>query len=144
MSRYERSGIRDLGFSQWHRERFDDDAKAYDVDLVGLCHRCDQPQYVIETTRSAGFKPTKWTARVALMLNVPGYLVHYVNDDDGRLAALTAHLLAPFCSRRLIGGSDAFELHLKALRATHAELWHGMSQPAPEQSLLFVNPAVWP
>ena len=80
--RWEQSGERDLGFSQWHRERFDDDCKAFDLDMVGMCHRCDQPLYAIESTRSTGFKPTKWTRRVAVILNVPAYLIRYISQTS--------------------------------------------------------------
>lgn len=39
MSRWEQTGERSLAFSQWHREKFSDDADAFDVDLMGICHQ---------------------------------------------------------------------------------------------------------
>jgi hypothetical protein len=124
MSRWEISGERDLGMSQWHREQFDHDAAAFDVDLIGMCHLCSHPLYAWECTRTSGYKQTRWLQQVCQFLNIPGYLIHYQNDTDGRVQTLTASILIPYTTQRIIGQAPDFAVHIKDLRASHCRLWH--------------------
>lgn len=83
MSRWERSGERDLTFSQWHRATFGDDGSMIDLDGLGYCDRCKAPLYVIEATRWSGRPKTATVAgRVAMLLNAPAWVVHYVRSGE--------------------------------------------------------------
>src|SRR3954471_4373732 len=84
MSLDERTGIRDLPFSRWHRTHplLGADATAIDLDLIGYCGICLAPHYVVEATRSQD-KSTSVLAAVADRLGVPGILVRYHTRPDG-------------------------------------------------------------
>jgi hypothetical protein len=144
MSNRERSGWRDLYISAFHRVRFDDDSSAFDLDLVGLCGRCVGHLYVIESTRQRVGKPTAWTERTAMRLNVPGLLVAYAVHDDWppdmvrtktsrelveNIAAIEATRVYP--DRTKIGGELDLVLYLKELRAAHKILWHERARQLP-------------
>jgi hypothetical protein len=148
--RHERSGERDLTINLWHRATFGDEAKALDLDLVGMCHRCDQPLYAWEATRSTLYKPTKWLRRITSQQNVPGYLVTYAitetekcphcgrpaaatRYDPTRLVSSSVFLEIPFQSRRLIGDLGDFERHLWDLRRSHDRLWHFVEHHSVEE-----------
>jgi hypothetical protein len=120
----ERTGVRDLAFSQWHRSVFVDEAKAFDFDLVDMCHLCNQPLFVTESVRGNGYKSTVWTQRTALGMNVPAVLVRYSCDTDGRLDGLLAILLAPGQSPVQIGDAAAFIVWASEIRRSHMKLWH--------------------
>jgi hypothetical protein len=139
--RHESSGERDLSINLWHRATFGDDAKALDVDLIGMCGRCDQPLYAYEATRSQGYKATKWLRQICLQQNVPGYLVVYSTTepercphcgrpqvstkyDPDRITRSHVSLEVPFQSRRHIGDLGDLEEHLIDLRSSHQRIWH--------------------
>lgn len=123
MSRWERSGERDLGMSQWHREQFGTDCHAFDIDLIGMCLYCAQPLYAWECTR-ADQKSTRWLEKVCAFMNIPGYLVRYSNGEDGRVESITARLVFPVVGQRVIGQAEHLALHIKDLRGSHHRLWH--------------------
>jgi hypothetical protein len=142
--RHESSGERDLTINLWHRASFGDHAKAFDIDLVGMCGRCDQTLYAYEATRSTTFKATNYLRNACMHLNVPGYLVRYgvaesspceccrrppvvTVFEPARLLWSEVSLVVPFQSPRKIGTLDDFKLHLEDLRASHERVWHAAS-----------------
>ena len=122
--RHEQSGVRDLSMNIWHRVTFDDDAKAFDVDLVDICHICAAPLYCWEATRSQQYKATSWTENVANKLNIPAYLIVYALDDPELSQDANVYLLVPCQNRCLLGKLSDLERHIKAIRLSHARLWH--------------------
>jgi hypothetical protein len=110
--------------SQWHRDVFGDECKAFDLDLVGVCGACQNPLYVWETTRAA-VKATTWTGRTAFRFNVPGFLIHYVSTD-GELKELTAYRIYPR-PQTLIGGGQDLQLLMEDIRRTHGWIFHGVA-----------------
>jgi hypothetical protein len=84
VSREERTGVRDLTYSNWHRREFDDDAAMIDLDDIEWCCRCGTVLAVIETARierttadPTRFKPALTTMKLARRLNVPGFVLKY-------------------------------------------------------------------
>ena len=91
----ERYSNRDLTINNWHWGRFGTDAHAFDVDLVGVCHRaaCREPLYVIEATSVKGEKSLRWAKTAAQAMGVPGYIVrHDAQPRSGRCPACQTHL----------------------------------------------------
>lgn len=89
----ERTGLRELTMSQWHRESFPDDAKAIDIDLDGACARCGRPLYLWEVVRGGGAKSTFYIVALARLLTppiVPVLLVRYWTCADGSLDRVCA------------------------------------------------------
>lgn len=141
MSNHERSGVRDLTISAWHRIRLGEDCKAFDLDLVGMCpdFDCAANLYVIEAAKdSERDKPTTWTCATANRLNVPGILVRYTvhvqwppevaatKTSEERVAnirTLTATRVHPE-PKTLIGGEVGLRNYLTAVRAGHSQLCH--------------------
>lgn len=123
MSRWERSGERDLAFSQWHRENFHDQADAFDVDLVGICHsyKCRTPLYKIESTRAAQ-KATTMLEGVCSVSKTPGILVQYSTNDEGELVSMVARLVWP--EKVIIGDADMLRKYLAGLRDIHDRYFH--------------------
>lgn len=128
--RYEISGERDLAFSQWHRRVFDDDAAALDIDLVGMCKRCNQPIYMIETTR-ADKKSTTWTEVIARKCQVPAFVVFYreADDETGSFSRFDAYSLH-YGARTFLGGSYELSVVLNGLRQLHDQEDHGLRRAA--------------
>lgn len=100
MTLHERTGIRKLTYSGWHRpsslSRYMPLATAktlaaIDLDFVELCPECWQPLALIETacdTASTQRKATRVTEIIASLIGVPAYLVLYTpTPDDEDIAA---------------------------------------------------------
>jgi hypothetical protein len=128
MTNVERTGERDLAFSNWHRTAFPDDCSAFDVDLIGKCATCRADLYAIESTRSKGTKYTNWLEGVASRLNVPAYLIRYTTDQPppcdlceqhppSTLLKLTAQQVWP--GRGPVIAEDAFVRLLNGIRDAH-------------------------
>ncbi len=101
MSNKERTGVRDLTYSEWHRQdnlklllrplfATDTDANwhAYecamiDLDAVEWCRKCKRPVGLVEVQRSA--KPPKdatVTRTMADMLGIPAWSISYTATSD--------------------------------------------------------------
>lgn len=134
MSRWERSGERDLSFSHWHRCTFGDDGSMIDLDGIGYCNRCKAPLYVIEATRWSGRPKTSTVAtRVAQLVNAPAWVVYYISS--GPCECGEAGVL-PSCSHGITGlyverswpaptprtavSAGSFAATLQAIRDSHA------------------------
>lgn len=93
MSQAERTGVRDLTYSRWHRVDSIGALVGYgpahrlgmiDVDCVEYCRRCNQPLALVETARDVGQarKATVVLACLAQAAGVPAYTLLYRVDDD--------------------------------------------------------------
>ena len=78
MSREERTGKRDLTFSQWHRS-LPDFCTAIDLDFLEYCQQCREPLALIEIAQGhyATPKPTTVLRMLAVKANIRAYLVMY-------------------------------------------------------------------
>lgn len=76
--RYEKTGLRDLTYSLWHR-KLGDDITMIDVDSVEYCSKCLEPLAIIETARGLENlrKNAAVSARLAERLGIPAYIVLY-------------------------------------------------------------------
>jgi hypothetical protein len=69
----------------WHRT-LDESLTYIDIDCVEYCSKCKTPLALIETVRYVGqplmSKPYTITRRLALMANLPAYVVGYSVVDE--------------------------------------------------------------
>lgn len=79
MSRWERTGKRDLAFNQWHRHALGDWASVIDIDFCEYCSRCGMPLALIEAARDISgqgyFKPCRVTRSLAELAGISAYTV---------------------------------------------------------------------
>lgn len=83
MTNRERSGIRDLAYSTWHRKALSDDASFIDIDWVEWRKSCYRTLAVYETAYDNGrndSKPYFVIQRLAKLARINGYLVLYAKD----------------------------------------------------------------
>lgn len=93
MSLRERTGVRDLSYSHWHRpgslSRFLGTRaavviNAVDIDWCEYCWSCGTPLLLIETQRSIKApKKAAVTARLAALAGLDAYSVSYSVDEAG-------------------------------------------------------------
>jgi hypothetical protein len=83
--RWELTGQRDLGFSQWHREACPDDWSIIDIDWCGFCRDCGEPLFLLELAKDSGqaHKTATATKKLAKMAGLSAYVVLYSNSQDG-------------------------------------------------------------
>lgn len=81
---YERTGIRDLAYSNWHRQACPERVCMIDVDGLEYCRRCRTPLALIETALDFGqsVKPTTALEALSRAANVPAYCVLYAKSDQ--------------------------------------------------------------
>src|SRR5262249_27104624 len=81
---YERTGIRDLAYSNWHRQFCPERVTMIDVDGLEYCRRCRSPLALIETALDVGqaVKPTTALEQLSLAANVPAFCVLYTKNDQ--------------------------------------------------------------
>lgn len=81
---YERTGIRDLAYSNWHRQACPERVSMIDVDGLEYCRRCRTPLALIETALDYGqsVKPTTALEALSLAANVPAFCVLYAKSDE--------------------------------------------------------------
>ena len=80
MTRFERTGRRDLTYSSWHRgiEPYTQSNLPYvDLDAVEYCRKCDEPLALVELAQDVGqeFKATTVMRKLAAKAGLPAYLV---------------------------------------------------------------------
>lgn len=81
MGNIERSGYRDLDFSQWHRRI--PNLKMIDLDFVQCCKICSTPLLACEITKNQNNKPTTILRKVASKMDIDGYLLRYSTRQSG-------------------------------------------------------------
>lgn len=131
MSRLERTGIRDLTFSNWHRQALPDRAHMIDVDGLHFCRRCRMPLALLETARDIGqaTKATIVLERLAAVANIPAYcLLYSVSPNTCATPRCRAkgcdHGIAEFRFRRVHPAPTEFEVRAPADVAEHLTRIH--------------------
>lgn len=121
MSRWERTGIRDLTYSRWHRS-LDDNLTAVDVDFVEYCSACGEPLALLETTRDDGrnSKPTSVLRALARRANMPAYLLFYSASPAGAVTCFRLRQVWPQWSALSSLTPGEFRAWLQRLREQHA------------------------
>lgn len=128
MSRQERTGLRDLSFSRWHRS-LPNRCSALDIDLVEYCGICSAPLALIETTAGVGFKPTTVLRALAARAGLPAYLVQVHIDEAAQIGSpgriLSCRLEQVYPSRSVLANELANVADLiTALHDDHARSRH--------------------
>lgn len=121
--RWEQSGERDLAVNDWHRHAFDDECIAFDLDLAGVCRRCYQTLYLIESTR-AEIKSTRWLHALSEQMHPspPAFLIKYASDGLGEFQQFDAFLVLSHTTRQVLaGGRVELEETLRSIRRAHAD-----------------------
>ena len=98
MSRYERTGERDLTVSAWHRS-LPDNCSAIDVDFLEYCNRCRAPLAVIELAKGHHQtpKPTTVLRHLAETAGIRAYLILYDLDAAGEYGLAPTMRVARVC-----------------------------------------------
>lgn len=115
-------GIRNMDLYQdrtvqdWHRNTFHRDCWAIDLDLMGACHSCRAPLYLIEATTNPN-KPTSILRALAQRADVPA-LVIYHRD---RLIVRGRHV---WPADMPIASEPQIRQYLTWLRESHADTEH--------------------
>lgn len=134
MSSEERSGVRSLIYSAWHREkrirRYLMPANAYrllmvDIDSCEACRWCKEPVALIETQASKKVpKQARVTAALARLAGIRAYSVSYeanATDDIVRFQVRQIHPDQPQVVEML---PAAYAYWLLALRSQHHRTAH--------------------
>lgn len=81
---FERTGIRDLAYSNWHRQFCPERVSMIDVDGLEYCRRCRMPLALIETALDYGqsFKATTALEGLAGAANIPAFCVLYTKSAE--------------------------------------------------------------
>lgn len=117
MSRYEQSGIRDLGYSGWHREQ-PDGLDMIDIDGCEYCRRCGEPLALVETVCGDGaVKVTRVMERLAARAHLPAYLVAWGRDANGLVSIVRWRVVAPI--RGPWEAGNTWSTRLLGLRSMH-------------------------
>lgn len=132
MSMHERTGLRDLLYSGWHRSG---NLRRYlgildasrvtviDIDWCEYCCRCKQPVALIETEQSSQRttpKPAVVTSELARAASLPAYSVTYTADADGTdITSFLVRQLVPVRGDVQALSPQAYALWLLGLRETH-------------------------
>lgn len=130
MSQGERTGIRDLLYSRWHRYasikrfvgiRVAAQLKVIDIDWCEACNACDMPVALIETQCSESKpKPARITTNLARLAGVPAYSVSYTRSDDGEdIELFQVQQIAPEIGDVLSMLPSVYAYWLWSLRDSH-------------------------
>ena len=144
--RYERTGIRDLAYSNWHRQYCPERVSMIDVDGLEYCRRCRMPLALIETALDFGqaVKPTTALEQLSLAANVPAYCVLYTKsgeecDFDRRRRCRRigcSHGISSFRVRRIRPNPTGFRLWTPEEFANHLIQLHDMHESIVCQAVI--------
>lgn len=108
----------DRTVQDWHRQAFDRDCWAIDLDLMGVCRSCRQPLYLIESTTNPA-KPTSILRNLGERAAVPALVVwHDTHNITG------AQQVWPHPLLRKLTEPD-LRAYLTWLRVQHGRDAHG-------------------
>lgn len=109
MADREKSGVRDLTYSHWHRidsiQRYITHKEAWhlgmiDIDDCEYCRHCYEPLALIELAQDVGqeYKPSMVTTKLAKRAGIPAFQVFYTKTEDGDISSfrLTSLLSAEY------------------------------------------------
>jgi len=104
--RWEKYGVRDLAYSNWHRT-IPHPARFIDIDHVEYCPYCNQALAYVETARDVGqaiaTKCCTVTRNAALRAGTQGYLVLYKCCLDDTLGGRLRAIYQPELKDKIIG-----------------------------------------
>ena len=125
MTRFERTGRRDLTYSSWHRgiEPYTQSDLPYvDLDAVEYCRKCDEPLALVELAQDVGqeFKATTVMRKLAAKAGLPAYLVFYKKGEDGDIVSFRVRQVRPQYTGFVEMTPDEYVSFLRSLRANHA------------------------
>ena len=101
----------DRTVQDWHRDTFGRDAWAIDLDLMGACHKCREPLYLVESTTNP-HKATTILLALSRRSRIPALVILH---DTVQIRSGT--VLTPI--RRYLGDSDQVADYLQELRSIH-------------------------
>lgn len=129
MSDLERYGVRDLTYSQWHREasmsRFLAPSIAHelamiDLDAIEYCRRCSKPLLLVELAKDVGqsFKATTVLRQLAALSGLRAVLVFWAPEasDVGHFRVKSVH---PYVGEELLFTPTQYAAFLWSFRLTH-------------------------
>jgi hypothetical protein len=129
MSQRERTGVRDMIYSRWHRPelisrylRLDQAVilDMIDIDACESCHFCKRPLALIETKESRATSTSAYiTSLLAQMAGVPGYLVFYTATDSDDISEFRVQQVAPVPGALTVVTPQAYAEWLLSLRDAH-------------------------
>lgn len=106
----------DRTVQDWHRATFPADHWAIDLDLMGACHICRDPLYLIEATTNPN-KPTTILENLARRASTVAYVI---NHQAGEVVG--GQMLFPI--RHTTPTREALERQIRSLRAWHMQQAH--------------------
>jgi hypothetical protein len=101
----EKTGIRDLGYSLWHRKSLPRYATTTDIDFVEYCPECFEPLVIIETAYGLDnldkvhTNPIPTIKKLASKALIPFYVVLYEGESEGESECPLCH--RPFARTRI-------------------------------------------
>jgi len=124
MTRWERTGKRDLTYSRWHRniEPMDRNSLPYiDIDAVEYCPICKQPLALLELAEDVGqeYKATTVLRKLAELSGLPAFLVFYRKDQSGRIVHFRLRQVSPIYKDWKSLTPNEYVAFLYYLRAEH-------------------------
>lgn len=137
MSDHERTGVRDLAFSGWHRAALSADCTAIDLDFLEYCRRCRAPLALIEIAKGHHNtpKPTTVLRHLAERAQVPAWLVLYDIDPGGPHGLSPTFRLMRIWPSRKEFGSQPQEKVVAWFEQLHGQCdCLARASPAPQRS----------
>lgn len=142
MSDEERTGKRDLTYSQWHRRSSLSEhigkvraecLHMIDVDCCEYCFACGEPIALVETQKSeSNPKPARVTSTLAKMAGIECYSVSYRVDSNDKITSFARKQLVPVETKPVEETPEQYARWLWMLRVAHEQ---ECKAPAPWQSI---------
>ena len=121
MSRYERTGERNLSVSAWHRT-LSHGCTCIDIDFLEYCQKCREPLALIETAKGHHSipKPTTVIEHLAAKAGIHAYLLLYDLKSDGSLDEMVRwNRIFPIRQRRAPMGWDQVAEEIESIHKRH-------------------------
>ena len=106
----------DRTVQNWHRHSFPSTSHAIDLDLMGVCDRCREPLYLIESTTNPQ-KPLTILKRLAIRSQLPALMIQH-----DRSTVIRGVVIYP-CNVVLTGEPEVHSF-LEMCRRIHSEQNH--------------------
>lgn len=145
MSEHERTGIRDLAYSRWHRvasfSRYMPVEHArlctmIDMDANEYCSSCGRALAFCETAFDTGNHKATWVLRcAALQAQTTGWLVYYRKDERDDMAGFRIRQIAPEYGPELEWTPEQWARQVYRLRERHRPYCTGPLKGAVQQEM---------
>jgi hypothetical protein len=103
----------DRTVQNWHRTVFPPNHDAIDIDLMGSCHRCREPLYLIESTTNPN-KAYTILRKLAIRARIPALVIYH--DTHVVIRGLVIHPL-----RQELSDADAVATLCSQVRSFHEQ-----------------------